>query len=85
MYYKNFTWEILKINVQFNTFLKYEKDFINNIYDINTIIKYFPNTQQLLVHGPSYSWAIYIKVNDESEFDATYLYLIQLYKDHEHI
>lgn len=34
MYYKNFTWEILKINVQFNTFLKYEKDFINNIYDI---------------------------------------------------
>lgn len=51
----------------------------------NAIVKYFPNTQQLLVHGPNYSWAKYIKVNDEYEFDAIYLYLIQLYKDHEHI
>ena len=54
-------------------------------YDINAIIKYFPNTQQLHIHGPNYSWAKYVKVNNEYEFDTTYLYLIQLYKDHEHI
>ena len=54
-------------------------------YDLNTIIKYFPNTQQLHINGPNYSWAKYIKVHDEYEFDTTYLYLIQLYKNHEYI
>lgn len=51
----------------------------------NSIVKYFPNTQQLHINGPNYSWAKYIKVHDEYEFDTTYLYLIQLYKNHEYI
>lgn len=53
--------------------------------ETNSIVKYFPNTQQLHINGPNYSWAKYIKVHDEYEFDTTYLYLIQLYKNHEYI
>lgn len=54
-------------------------------YDVesNSIVKYFPKTRQLHINGPNYSWAKYIKVNDEYEFDTTYLYLTQLYKNHE--
>lgn len=82
---KGFTWNRGPVPPEENGGQPFGSRLLKYDYDINAIIKYFPNTQQLHIHGPNYSWAKYVKVNSEYEFDTTYLYLIQLYKNHEHI
>lgn len=82
---KGFVWNSGPCPPEENDGQPFGSRLIKYDYDINTIIKYFPKSRQLLIHGPNYSWAKYIEVNDEYEFDTTYLYLIQLYKNHEHI
>ena len=65
--------------------LPFGRKLVKYDYMADAIVSYYPKSQQLHINGPHYSWAKYIKVNDEYEFDAAYLYLIQLYKNHEHI